>query len=72
MRNLCFIMLFTIGYGCEKEQKNTDCVDEQKKDLTGVCIEIYQPVCGCDQKTYPNSCYAGINGLTSWTEGACE
>ena len=72
MRAICLILLFTIGYACEKEQKDTDCVDEQKKDLSMACIEIYQPVCGCDQKTYSNSCFAGINGLTRWTEGACE
>ena len=36
-----------------------------------VCIEIYQPVCGCNQITYSNSCFAeGI--VISWTEGACS
>ncbi|MGB2137105.1 MAG: Kazal-type serine protease inhibitor domain-containing protein [Flavobacteriaceae bacterium] len=35
-------------------------------------MEIYQPVCGCDNKTYSNTCFAGINGLKSWTEGACK
>ena len=36
-----------------------------------VCIEIYQPVCGCNEITYSNSCFAeGI--VVSWTEGACS
>ena len=57
---------------CSSDQTSEDsCVDESIIDEFSVCIEIYQPVCGCDQKTYPNSCYAGINGLTQWTEGEC-
>ena len=39
-------------------------------DQNEVCIEIYQPVCGCNDVTYSNSCFAeGI--VVSWTEGAC-
>ena len=35
-----------------------------------VCIEIYHPVCGCNDVTYSNSCFAeGI--VVSWAEGAC-
>jgi hypothetical protein len=48
------------------------CIDSNKIDLTKACIEIYKPVCGCDNKTYSNSCFADINGLNSWTEGACK
>ena len=66
---LTFIILLT--FACKKEKENSECIDLKKIDLTKACIEIYQPVCGCDQKTYPNSCYAGINGLTQWTEGEC-
>ena len=37
-----------------------------------VCIEVYQPVCGCDNNTYSNSCYAERDGITSWTDGECS
>ncbi len=55
---------------------DTDQVVTQDNCLTDppkpneVCIEIYQPVCGCNDVTYSNSCFAeGI--VVSWTEGAC-
>ena len=36
-----------------------------------VCIEVYEPVCGCDNVTYSNSCYAQ-NSVSSWIEGECS
>ena len=35
------------------------------------CIEVYSPVCGCDGRTYPNSCYAASAGARVRTRGVC-
>lgn len=50
----------------------SDCINPDQIDPEAVCIEIYDPVCGCDDVTYDNECYAFFyGGVTSWTEGEC-
>ncbi len=36
-----------------------------------VCFELYIPVCGCDGRTYTNSCFAAMAGVNVAYSGVC-
>lgn len=40
-------------------------------ERTEVCTQEFQPVCGCDGRTYPNACEARRAGVSIRAQGEC-
>lgn len=51
------------GHACvlPPPQQNEECI----------CPLVFDPVCGCNDVTYSNSCFASCE-VRTWDEGACE
>ncbi|MBI2054515.1 MAG: hypothetical protein HYT39_00210 [Candidatus Sungbacteria bacterium] len=44
----------------------------KKGEPENVCINLFEPVCGLDGKTYSNSCFAGKAGVGVKSKGECN
>ena len=68
---LLFLVLLLAG-GCATVEAPQACeIDKAARDEERMCTMQYDPVCGCDFKTYSNSCTAAAAGVPSHTKGAC-
>lgn len=68
-------LFFASSYQCGNycvDSVVVSCVDSTLIDPNVACIALYNPVCGCNNVTYSNSCIAMYTGgVTSWTLGEC-
>lgn len=68
MKNILFAgFLALAATSCHPSQ---DCVENPKPDC--MCTLQYDPVCGCNNKTYGNACAAACAGIKSYVKGECK
>lgn len=67
---LFFIFCWIAFHGCGDEK---DCYDpELEANHSGICTQDCPQVCGCDGKTYCNTCIANSKGIVVEHEGPCK
>jgi len=59
-----------VGLFCKFE--NCDSIYGNCKEIPQECTEVYQPVCGCNGKTYPNECGLDREKVRKNHDGECK
>jgi len=69
MKKSFFVIAFLVSLFTISCEEKAPCVEKIKPDCN--CILIYDPVCGCNNVTYGNSCQAECASITEYTKGEC-
>ena len=64
------LLIVAVFAQCNKKRTPETCKEVVNPDCN--CPAVYDPVCGCNNVTYGNSCEAQCHGITDYTKGACQ
>ena len=71
-RIIAIISLILLASCAQTQSKTKSKLKEKKEELnTCICMEIYNPVCGADGRTYENSCKARCENVR-YKPGECR
>ncbi|MBC7572130.1 MAG: hypothetical protein H7319_20735 [Spirosoma sp.] len=71
MKTMLIALMTLALLSCEKKDvPSSDCVENYNPNV--VCTKQYDPVCGCNNKTYGNACQAGAAGIRVVAQGECK
>ena len=62
---------FLLSLPCYVEEETYEYRKKHNPQDASMCHKLYDPVCGCDGKTYGNSCDLRNAGITQFYPGAC-
>jgi hypothetical protein len=62
------------GLWCDPDPGSCKTADATGKcvRVSKICTRIYRPVCGCDNKTYPNDCVRRAAKVAKKSNGKCK